>query len=69
MIYSTDKDTNNFVKGMFASGDAVGYERGRKHGKLKLRNGATMFMPVSPSDRRGLLNMKATARRLLASPG
>lgn len=66
MRYSNHKDYNDLVANVVQSGKWQFFSKnGHKHACIKnVANGRRLAIPVSPSDTRGLLNLKAQIRRL-----
>jgi predicted RNA binding protein YcfA (HicA-like mRNA interferase family) len=62
--YSSDKDLARFIKQLVAVGWS--FRRGGKHNRLTSPAGVLIVAPVSPSDRRCLMNLKSTVRRAVS---
>lgn len=66
MKYSTDKDTNRFVRKLLREGWS--FRRGGKHGKLAApAKKGFLTIPSSPSDVRTLRNLQSDAQRLVST--
>jgi hypothetical protein len=64
MRYCCDKEINRLVAKLVREGWS--FTRGR-HGKLRKRDGSGFVtVPITPSDRRSLLNLRSDIRRLVA---
>jgi len=61
MRYSKDKNLDRLVKSLVGCG--AGIDRGKKHRKLRLKNGRFVVIPSTPGDRRAFQNFKHDVRR------
>lgn len=68
MRYSSNKDLDQFVEHLVASGAAKVRMTGSGHLRLDFPNGRTVFGPSTPSDWRGVLNFMSLARRAMRQP-
>lgn len=61
MKHSKCKDINRLVKSLIGCG--AGIDRGKKHRKLRLKNGRFVVIPSIPSDWRVFQNFKHDVKR------
>lgn len=67
MRRASDPDMRRLLRALVAAGCSV--DDGGRHIKARTPAGRLIVLPVSPSDRRGYLNTRADARRMLAAEG
>lgn len=61
MTYCSNKDFNKLITCEIARGGR--FVRGRKHGKLYLKDGPLLIFSLTPSDRRAIRNARARVAR------
>lgn len=68
MCYSSAKDYNNQVKAMVRDGWTFIPKGRHKHAKLVAKNGRSVTVPCSPSDRNGLKCFRRHAEHIASLP-